>query len=190
MSRLLQLLRGPSGHPLHPPLTDGAIGSFSTATVLVIVGAAGWIEDAAGKGAWLALVVGLAFSAGAAVTGLAELLALDPRTPVFRTALQHLCAMVTAVVLFGLAAVFQFYGFHDGEVTTSGLVLTLVGFVTLTLGGWLGGTIVFVHGMRVMSQPGRSVRSAIGVRHGALDREGADRDAEVRRLRRSRLIHR
>ena len=38
----------------------------------------------------------------------------------------------------------------DGEVTGAGLVLTLAGFAVLTLGGWLGGTIVFVHGMRVL----------------------------------------
>jgi hypothetical protein len=31
------------------------------------------------------------------------------------------------------------------------LAATLVGFAFLTLGGWLGGTIVFVHGMRVLN---------------------------------------
>jgi hypothetical protein len=30
-------------------------------------------------------------------------------------------------------------------------VPTLIGFGLLTLGGWLGGAIVFVHGMRVLS---------------------------------------
>jgi hypothetical protein len=39
----------------------------------------------------------------------------------------------------------------DGEVTGGALVLTLLGFASLTLGGWLGGTIVFVHGMRVLN---------------------------------------
>lgn len=29
-------------------------------------------------------------------------------------------------------------------------MLTLVGFVLLTVGGWLGGAIVFTHGMRVL----------------------------------------
>jgi len=38
-------------------------------------------------------------------------------------------------------------------VTTGGLVLALLGFVALTAGGWLGGTIVFVHGMRVRAVP-------------------------------------
>ncbi len=40
-------------------------------------------------------------------------------------------------------------------------MLTLIGFALLTLGGWLGGAIVFVHGMRVLnlkSEPaGRAV---------------------------------
>lgn len=28
---------------------------------------------------------------------------------------------------------------------------TLIGFVVLTVGGWFGGSIVFVHGMRVLN---------------------------------------
>jgi hypothetical protein len=30
-------------------------------------------------------------------------------------------------------------------------VLTLIGFGSMTLGGWLGGAIVYVHGMRVLN---------------------------------------
>src|SRR6266480_4278449 len=44
---------------------------------------------------------------------------------------------------------------HDdyvaGSVTGGSFVLTLIGFAFLTLGGWLGGAVVFVHGMRVLS---------------------------------------
>jgi hypothetical protein len=36
-------------------------------------------------------------------------------------------------------------------VSGASLILTLVGFGALTIGGWLGGAIVFVHGMRVLS---------------------------------------
>ena len=60
-------------------------------------------------------------------------------------------AMLIATVFFLLAAIFGHGGYVDGEVTTGSLLLTLVGFGTLTLGGWLGGTIVFVHGMRVLN---------------------------------------
>jgi len=31
-------------------------------------------------------------------------------------------------------------------------VLTLVGFLVLTAGGWLGGAVVFVHGTRVLDR--------------------------------------
>jgi uncharacterized membrane protein len=63
------LFKGLPGHPLHPPLTDLTIGTYSFATI-------GAIFDVAGP---------------------------------------------------------------------------VVGFVLLTAGGWLGGTVVFVHGMRVLS---------------------------------------
>jgi uncharacterized membrane protein len=70
------LLRGLPGHPLHPPLTDGAIGSYTAAAVLACVGAAGIAEESLAKGCWLALVIGLGFSALAAVTGLVDWLSI------------------------------------------------------------------------------------------------------------------
>ena len=54
--------------------------------------------------------------------------------------------------LFGVATWLQWDGYEDGTVTTGGLVFGLLGLVALTAGGWLGGTIVFVHGMRVEAE--------------------------------------
>lgn len=50
------LIHGRPGHPLHPPLTDATIGMFTLAAALSIIGYAGGIPDAAGKGMWLALI--------------------------------------------------------------------------------------------------------------------------------------
>jgi uncharacterized membrane protein len=155
------LVRGLPGHPLHPPLTDGAIGSYTTATVLACVGAAGIAEEALAKGWWLALLVGLGFGALAAFTGLADWLSITRGTPLWRTATTHLVVMVGATVLFALAAIFGHAGYVDGEVGVAALVLVLVGLLTLAVGGWLGGSIVFVHGMRVLSLPEEPAVSAI-----------------------------
>ena len=144
-----RLLHGVPGHPLHPPLTDATIGMFVLASGLCVIGALGWLGDAAGKGAWLALIGGLLAAAPTATTGFADWLTLEWGSPVWRTATLHLTAMVTAVCLFGVAAWLQWDGYEDGSVTTGGLVFALVGFGALTAGGWLGGAIVFVHGMRV-----------------------------------------
>src|SRR4051794_24964433 len=145
------LLHGLPGHPLHPPLTDATIGMFVLATGLAVLGGLGAIEDAAGKGCWLALVGGLIVAVPTAVTGFADWVRLEWGSPRWRTATQHLSAMVGAVVVFAVAAWLQHGGYERGEVTTGGLVLSIVGLIALTAGGWLGGAIVFVHGVRVLA---------------------------------------
>jgi uncharacterized membrane protein len=71
-----------------------------------------------------------------------------------RFAVAYPLATLTAVVLFALAAWRQHPGYQHGDVTTGGLVLTVAGFVVLTVGGWLGGSVVFVHGTRVLEKKG------------------------------------
>src|ERR687886_1699421 len=147
-SKAAVALHGLPGHPLHPPLTDATIGMFVLATGLAVIGKAGAIPDAAGKGCWLALIGGLIVAVPTAGTGFADWVRLEWGSARWRTATQHLTAMVCAVVLFAVAAWLQHRGYQRGEVTTGGLVFTVAGFVALTAGGWLGGGVVFVHGVR------------------------------------------
>jgi uncharacterized membrane protein len=145
------LLHGLPGHPLHPPLTDATIGMFVLATGLAVLGALGALGDAAGTGCWLALIGGLIVAVPTAGTGFADWVRLEWGSPRWRTATLHLTAMVSAVVLFAVAAWLQHRGYERGDVTTGGLVFSLAGFVALTAGGWLGGAVVFVHGVRVLA---------------------------------------
>jgi uncharacterized membrane protein len=145
------LLHGLPGHPLHPPLTDATIGMLVLASALAVIGAAGGIAEAAGKGCWLAMIGGLAVAVPTAATGFADWVRLEWGSPRWRTATLHLTAMVSAVLLYAVAAWLQYDGYRDGDVTTGGLVFSLAGLVALTAGGWLGGAIVFVHGVRVLA---------------------------------------
>jgi uncharacterized membrane protein len=146
----LMLIRGLPGHPLHPPLTDATIGMYVLAGGLAVIGYAGAIRLAAAKGMWLALIGGLIVSLPTALTGLVDWLSIEWGSARWRTATLHLSAMVSAVTLFALAAWQQYLGYQHGRVTTGGLLLTLCGVGTLTIGGWLGGSLVFVHGTRVL----------------------------------------
>ena len=50
-----------------------------------------------------------------------------------------------------IAALVGHGGYTDHAVTSGAFVLTIVGFALLTAGGWLGGAVTYVHGMRVLS---------------------------------------
>jgi len=148
--KLDYLVRGTPGHPSHPPLTDATIGIYTFAAAAAVLSALGITEDAAAQGWALALVIGLVVSAPTSLTGLLDWLKISGGTPLKRTATSHMIAMLAATGTFLVAALVGYSDGMDGVVTTAGLILTLVAFGLLTLGGWLGGTIVFVHGMRVL----------------------------------------
>ena len=149
--KLGYLLKGLPGHPLHPPLTDATIGAYTAATALGVLSALGVSEHNTATAWWLALVVALVVTAATALTGLIDWLTLTWGSPLWRTATLHLFSMLTATVFFLLAAIFGHGGYADAAVTTGAFILTLLGFVFLTAGGWMGGAITYVHGMRVLS---------------------------------------
>jgi uncharacterized membrane protein len=155
-----RLFRGLPGHPLHPPLTDATIGMYTLATALAVVSQLGWIGAPAARAAWLALIGGLIVTVPTAATGFLDWITLEWGSRVWRTATLHLSAMLTATALFALAAWQDHPGYTDGDTTAAGLALLIAGFCALTTGGWLGGAVVFVHGVRVLDKPDETTRRA------------------------------
>jgi uncharacterized membrane protein len=145
------LVRGLPGHPLHPPLTDLTIGTYAFSTIAAVGGMVGISEHQAAHAWWIALVVGLCSTALTATTGFIDWITIEWGSELWKTATAHMLAMLTATGFF-LGAVFAgHHGYTTGTITTGGFILTVLGFVFLTTGGWLGGSVVFVHGMRVLS---------------------------------------
>jgi uncharacterized membrane protein len=143
------LIHGLPGHPLHPPLTDATIGIYTFATIASVLSELGVAEGALAQAWWLALVTGLVVTVPTALSGLAEWLLITRGSDLWKTATLHLAAMVSATVFFLLAAVLGHGCYTERDITAGPFVLTLVAFVLLTTGGWLGGSIVFRYGMRV-----------------------------------------
>jgi uncharacterized membrane protein len=159
--KLSYLVKGLPGHPLHPPLTDATIGIYTGATAFGVLSALGVSEGNMATAWWLALIVGLVVTGPTALTGLIDWLGITWGTPLWRTATVHMFSMLSATVFFLLAAIFGHGGYVDDDVTSGSLILTLVGFAFLTLGGWLGGTVVFVYGMRVLNLIDEPARRAV-----------------------------
>jgi uncharacterized membrane protein len=149
--KLSYLIRGLPGHPLHPPLTDVTIGTYTFAAIAAFLDIVGLSSTTAAHGWWVALLVGLASTVLTAVTGLADWLTITRGTELWKTATAHALAMVTAGVIFGFAALFGHDDWKAGNVSTGEAILTFAGLGVLLLGGWLGGAITYVHGMRVLN---------------------------------------
>jgi uncharacterized membrane protein len=149
--KLSYLINGLPGHPLHPPLTDFTIGTYTFATIASIFDVTGLVDRNAAYGWWIALVVGLCSTAFTATTGLVDWIEIEWGSELWKTATAHLSAMLAATGAFLAAALVGHHGYTHGSVSGGAFALTLVGFVLLTTGGWLGGAVVFVHGMRVLN---------------------------------------
>jgi uncharacterized membrane protein len=158
--KLSVLWRGLPGHPLHPPLTDATIGSYTFALLMALLSSLGVSEANTATAWWLALIVGLVLSVPTALTGFMDWLDIQRGTPLWRTATLHLTSMLIATVAFAITAGAGHADYVDGTVGGGSFVLTLVGYFFLTVGGWLGGANVFVHGMRVLNLVDEPARRA------------------------------
>jgi uncharacterized membrane protein len=159
--KLSYLWRGLPGHPIHPPLTDVTIGTYTFATVAGLADVTGITQSAGAYGWWIALIFGLIVTGPTALTGLLDWLSITRGTELWKTATLHLTAMLSATAFFALAAIFGHSSYTHANVSGGAFVLTLIGFGLLTLGGWLGGAIVFTHGMRVLKLKGESAGRAV-----------------------------
>jgi uncharacterized membrane protein len=149
--QLSYLWHGLPGHPVHPPLTDATIGAYTFATVAALADVLDISDSAATHGWWLALIVGLVFTIPTALTGFLDWITIQTGTPLWRTATAHMITMLVTSAVFLAAVIGGKSSFDSGNVSTGAFMLTVVGFGLLTLGGWLGGSVVYVHGMRVLN---------------------------------------
>lgn len=158
------LYRGTPGHPLHPPLTDATIGIYTFAAVAAVLSKVGIAEEEAASAWAIALIVGLVSTVPTALTGFADWVRIQRGTPLFKTATSHMIAMLLATAFFLISIGAGYTDGIDGAIPDGAFILTLVGYGLLTLGGWLGGAVVYTYGMRVLNlveEPAREAASPV-----------------------------
>ena len=127
----------------------------------MVAGALGLEEREMAHGSLLAISAGLLLTVPTSVSGILDWLRL-PRDSVRRTvATVHLCTMVAATLVFAGSWLAQRPGYEDGRIDGLGLALGLGGEALLVAGGYLGGSLVFVYGVRVLKRPDTPIADAL-----------------------------
>jgi uncharacterized membrane protein len=131
-------------HPLHPALVHFPVACWSLAT------ASDFASLRFGETAWQwsagLLAVGCGMAVLALVAGLIELVRV-PEGAALRDAYLHMAAMLTAFALFTTRLLLRQEGLQPLPPDGLALVLDAFGFVALAVGGWLGGRLVYGHGV-------------------------------------------
>ena len=146
-------LRGMSGKPLHPPLTDIPVGAYTIAAAFDVVSvlAGGELARDLYRAGTFALVGGGAVSLLAAATGVADWLGSTPRrTQAWRTVNAHALVMTTVTVVVLSTIALRLTAYADAAATPTLVLILSVAIAGLTaIGGAIGGSLVYDYGFNV-----------------------------------------
>ena len=134
-------------HPSHPMLVPLPIGLWVFSFVCDLVFAFGSSAPIWKAVAMYTMAGGLIGALAAAVPGLIDLLSLPPAPR--RTAIVHMSINLTVVVLFAINLALRLRSGDEGMGSSAPVWLSLVAIVLLLVSGYLGGKLVFEHGVGV-----------------------------------------
>ncbi len=134
-------------HPIHPMLVVFPIGLWIFSFIMDLIylfanGTAVWNTVAL-----YTMIGGIIGALGAAVPGFIDFLSLSGRPKQIATT--HMAINLSLVVLFIINAILRFSGV---SVLPGPIILSLIGIIALAVSGWLGGELVYVHGIAVDSK--------------------------------------
>ncbi len=128
----------PTGHPLHPLLTDVVIGAFVSASLLDVLGG-----DEDGTAARRLIGVGLAAYGPTALTGVNDWADSEPTNPgVRRVGLVHAASNAAAFSLYASSLAARRRGANG-----RGKLLALAGAGVLSAAGYLGAHLTYAQGV-------------------------------------------
>ena len=152
--RTFKGLRGWSGKPTHPPLTDFPVAAYVLAAVFDVIATFGqnedWARDFFRAGTYV-FIGGAAVSLLTAATGFWDWLrSTEKGTQARRTANAHAVTMLTVTVLVLVDIVLRLDAYNTRTYPSVAiLVLSIVIALLVSLGAALGGTLVYDYGFNV-----------------------------------------
>ncbi|MGI8650564.1 MAG: DUF2231 domain-containing protein [Rubrobacter sp.] len=133
------------GHPVHPILQAIPSAVLPASTIFDVLARVSEDEEGFSKAGHYTLIFGLAGAAGAAATGVLDYYEIQNK-PVRRVALYHGLANVALISCYTACLVRRR---RSKRADNKGLLLSSLGASLIGLSGYLGGELVYEHGVRV-----------------------------------------
>jgi uncharacterized membrane protein len=135
-------------HPIHPMLVAIPIGLWVFSLVCDLVLAFGGTSESWAIVARYTMVGGIVGALIAAVPGFIDMLSLP--AAVKRIAIMHMSVNLTVVALYVVNVYLRVRG---GVESSTPVWLSVIAVLLLLVSGWLGGKMVYVHGVAVETPP-------------------------------------
>jgi uncharacterized membrane protein len=165
--RRFQGIRGFTGKPTHPPLTDFPIVCYTLAAVFDVISFVSAYEDPKAQdffaAATFVMTAGFIVSLGTALTGFFDWWKGIPRdrksgpigrakhTQVWRTINWHATVMLTVTALTIVDLLLRIPNFDEAQTQGSWLVLSILSGALVLFGAAYGGALVFDYGFNVQN---------------------------------------
>jgi len=132
-------------HPIHPMLVAFPIGLWVFSLVCDIIYFAGSGANSWKIAALYSLGGGIIGALLAAVPGLIDLLSIH-EAEMKRIAITHMLVNVAGLVIFAIDFALRL---RSAPGAIAPFILSIIGVLLISVGGWLGGEMVYVKGMAV-----------------------------------------
>jgi uncharacterized membrane protein len=129
-------------HPIHPMLVAFPLGLWTTSFIMNALGAV-WDNYTLHQVAYYMVVTGCIGAVVAAIPGLIDLFTAIPAgTPARRTGYRHAVLNIVALVIW-IVSLYARQG--GGGMTMTAYITAAIALAVVSIGGWLGGSLVYEH---------------------------------------------
>ena len=154
-------IRGLSGKPTHPPLTDIPVACYILAGIFDLISFISYSRDAASTvahdffvSATHVLIAGAIVSVPTILTGFWDWLKSTPKgSQVWRTANFHMAVMLTMSMIVAADILMRLAIWDGGYTDGTVLILSLLVAGLVTLGATYGGSLVYDYAFNVEMKP-------------------------------------
>ncbi|HEY9510529.1 MAG TPA: DUF2231 domain-containing protein [Verrucomicrobiae bacterium] len=154
MNALIDFLKGKwLGHPLHPILVHVPVALWPGALIFDLLSRGHIGGNAMVRLSFYAIAVGLAGALLAVPTGLVDWTGIKKEKPAWKIGLYHLALNLVVALLFAINLGLRVATFREAtEVLPIPTLLSAIGTVLLIVSSYLGGLMVYEHGISVARQ--------------------------------------